>query len=122
MTADQILMSVYIIILVEIGILILVLLIMLIEIKESVDKVRGLINRAIHLGDMTVGAAENVKSSLGSASGVMTALKSVPDIMSMISNIRSGMTSSQKNTTNNDEDILSETLRQSVPKKKKRII
>ncbi len=122
MTADQILMSVYIIILVEIGILILVLLIMLIEIKESVDKVRRLIDRAVHLGDITVGAAENVKSSLGSASGIMSALKSVPDIMSMFSHIRSGMTSSPKNAPDTDEDVLSETLRQSVPKKKKRII
>lgn len=122
MTADQILMSVYIIILVEIGILILVLLIMLIEIKASIDKVRSLIDRAVHLGDITVSAAENVKSSLGSASGIMSVLKNVPDIMSIFSTIRSGVSSPPKNAPDTDEDVLSETLRQSVPKKKKRII
>lgn len=116
MITEQIILSLYAIILMEIGLLLLVLLIMVLDIKKSIDAVRNLIDKALHLGDLAVNTAEELKSNLVSVSGITTAIGNISKIVS------SSWKNSSKSQGTDESDDLGAALIKVVPKKKKRII
>jgi hypothetical protein len=115
MITEQIILSLYAIILMEIGLLLLVLLIMVLDIKKSIDAVRNLIDKALHLGDLAVNTAEELKSNLVSVSGITTAIGNISKIVSSWKN-------SSKSQGTDESDDLGAALIKVFPKKKKRII
>lgn len=115
MITEQIIQSLYAIILMEIGLLLLVLLIMLIDVKKSIDLIHKLINKAVHLGDIAVDSATELKTNLTSISGITSAIGTISEI---VSSWKSG----SKSQNVDESDDLGEALSKVVPKKKKRII
>jgi hypothetical protein len=115
MITEQVILSLYAIILIEIGLLLLVLLIMLLDVKKSIDAVRNLIDKALHLGDLAVDTATELKTNLTSISGITSAIGNISDIVS-------SWKSSSKSQNVDEADDLGEALSKVVPKKKKRII
>lgn len=115
MITDQVIQSLYAIILMEIGLLLLVLLLMLIDVKKSVDSLHKLINKAVHLGDIAVDTATELKTNLTSFSGITSAIGNISEIVS-------SWKSSSKSQNVDEADDLGEALSKVVPKKKKRII
>jgi hypothetical protein len=115
MITEQVILSLYAIILIEIGLLLLVLLIMLLDVKKSIDAIRNLIDKALHLGDLAVDTATELKTNLTSISGITSAIGNISDIVS-------SWKSSSKSQNVDEADDLGEALSKVVPKKKKRII
>jgi hypothetical protein len=115
MITEQVIQSLYAIILMEIGLLLLVLLIMLLDVKKSIDAIRNLIDKALHLGDLAVDTATELKTNLTSISGITSAIGNISDIVSSWKN-------SSKSQNSDENDDLGVALSKVIPKKKKRII
>ena len=115
MITEQVILSLYAIILMEIGLLLLVLLIMFLDVKKSIDAIRNLIDKALHLGDLAVDTATELKTNLTSISGITSAIGNISKIVS------SWKSSSQSQNADENDD-LGVALSKVVPKKKKRII
>ncbi len=115
MITEQVILSLYAIILIEIGLLLLVLLIMLLDVKKSIDAIRNLIDKALHLGDVAVDTATELKSNLTSISGITSVIGNISEIVASWNH-------SSKSTVTDEGDDLGEALSKVIPKKKKRII
>jgi hypothetical protein len=115
MITEQVIQSLYAIILMEIGLLLLVLLIMLLDVKKSIDAIRNLIDKALHLGDLAVDTATELKTNLTSISGITSAIGNISEIVSSWKN-------SSKSQSSDENDDLGVALSKVIPKKKKRIL
>lgn len=115
MITDQVILSLYAIILIEIGLLLLVLLMMVIDLKKSIDAIHKLIDKALHLGDVAVDTATELKSNLTSISGITSVIGNISEIVS-------SWKGSPKSQDLDETDDLGDALSKVVPKKKRRII
>jgi hypothetical protein len=123
MITDQVIQSLYAIILMEIGLLLLVLLLMVIDLKKSIDAIHKLTNKAVHLGNNAVDNAADVATDI--TTELKTNLTTISGITSVIGNISAIVSSwkgSPKSQDLDETDDLGEALSKVVPKKKRRII
>jgi uncharacterized UPF0160 family protein len=119
MITEQVIQSLYAIILMEIGLLLLVLLIMLIDLKKSIDSIHKLMNKAVFLGDSAVDNAADIATELKTN---LTSFSGITSVIGNISEIVSSWNSSSKSKDSEEVDDLGEALSKVVPKKKRRII
>ena len=84
MITEQTLLSIYAILLVELGLLLMILITIVLDIKNTVDSVRRLINKFVKLGHITVDSAEEMKSKLTSFSGLTSIVSRIPAIISLV--------------------------------------
>jgi hypothetical protein len=112
MVSEQLLLSIYAILLIEIGLIFLIVIIILLDIKKTLDKLRNIVDKTLNLGNIAVSTVENMQEYFQSVS-------SLGQFVSFFSSLFSKKITKQGEDT--EVDILSQTL-QSIPKKKKRII
>lgn len=120
MINEQLILSIYAIILVEIGILLLLLILVIIDIKNTVDSFRNLVNKFLKLGHFTVDTAEELKHKLTSLSTFTSMVGSAPTVWSFIKKVVDKSADSDKESDNKDE--LGEALSKVTTTKKRRII
>ncbi|MGA1047845.1 MAG: hypothetical protein ACO3UU_07530 [Minisyncoccia bacterium] len=122
MITEQTLLSIYAVLLVELGLLLMLLIIIVLDIKNTVDSVRRLINKFVKLGHITVDSAEEIKSKLTSFSGVTSIVSKIPAIISLVKTWNNKSQVQDDTQEDNDIDDLGEALNKVTPKKKRRII
>ncbi len=124
MITEELLLSIYAVLLLEVGLLLLILILIVLDIKNTVDSIRQVINKFVKLGHITVDTAEELKSKLTSLSGLTSVLGGLPTIISTIQNWSDKSKSKDNNnyTEEEENDDLGEVLAKVTPKKKKRII
>lgn len=127
MITEQMLLSIYAILLVEIGLIFLIVLIILIDIKQSIDKVQRLVNRATNMADgilATVEFGEKQLRELVSFTGVFQSiLNSVKPYVSWMSSSSSSTPSDESTSEENLLNLLRKSQQNDKVKKvKKRII
>lgn len=121
MITEQIILSLYAVLLLEVGLLLLIIILIVLDIKNTVDSIRQLINKFIKLGHITVDTAEEFKSKLTSLSGLSSVIGGIPTIISLLQKLNNKST--EHNTEQEkDDDDLGEALSRVPPKKKRRII
>lgn len=120
MINEQLILSIYAIILVEIGILLLLLILVIIDIKNTVDSFRSLVNKFLKLGHFTLDTAEELKHKLTSLSTFTSVFGNAPTIWSFIKKIVDKSSDSDKESGNKDE--LGEALSKVNNNKKRRIV
>ena len=121
MITEQIISNLYAVLLLEIGLLLLVIILIVLDIKNTLDSVKNLINKFVKLGHITVDTAEEFKSKVTSLSGLSSVIGGIPTIISLLqkwNNKSTEQTTEQKE----DEDDLNEALSKVTPKKKRIII
>lgn len=119
MINEQLILSIYAIILVEIGILLLLLILVVVDIKNTVDSFRGLINKFLKLGHFTADTAEELKTKLTSLSTLTSVVGNAPTIWSFIKKIVDKSSDSDKEA---GTDELGEALSKVSTTRKRRII
>lgn len=122
MITEQTLLSIYAVLLLELGLLLLILILIVLDIKNTVDSVRRLINKFVKLGHITVDSAEEIKSKLTSFSGITSIIGNVPKIISVIKTWNDNSKPKDSYKEDSEIDDLGEALDKVVPKKKRRII
>ena len=122
MITEQTLLSIYAILLVELGLLLMILITIVLDIKNTVDSVRRLINKFVKLGHITVDSAEEMKSKLTSFSGLTSIVSRIPAIISLVKTWNNKSQVQDDTQEDSDIDDLGEALNQVTPKKKRRII
>lgn len=121
MITEQIILSLYAVLLLEVGLLLLIIILIVLDIKNTVDSIRQLINKFVKLGHITVDTAEEFKSKLTSLSGLTSIIGGIPTIISLLQKWNNKSTD-QNTNQEEDEDDLNEALSKVTPKKKRRII
>ncbi len=121
MITEQLLLSIYAVLLLEVGLLLLILILIVLDIKNTLDSIRQVINKFIKLGHITADTADELKSKLTSFSGLSSILGGLPTIISTIQSW-SDRAKPKSNNKEEDNDDLGEVLSKVVTKKKKRII
>lgn len=119
MITEQVILSIYAIILIEIGLLLLILILMVWDLKNTIDSVRNLINKFIGLGNTTLDAAEELKSKLTSLSTITGLFGSLPVIITSIKNI---INNKKDEAQNLNSDDLGDAISKASSNKRKRII
>jgi|688.fasta_scaffold09405_14 hypothetical protein len=122
MITEELLLSIYAVLLLEVGLLLMILILIVLDIKNTVDSVRQLINKFVKLGHITLDTAEEFKSKLTSLSGITTMIGGLPNIISIIQGWNNRSQVQDKTKEETEVDDLGEVLSKVVPKKKKRII
>lgn len=121
MITEQIILSLYAVLLLEVGLLLLIIILIVLDIKNTVDSVKNLVNKFVKLGHITVDTAEEFKSKFTSLSGLTSVISNVPTIISLLQKW-SDRGKDPKTAQEEDEDYLDEALSKVTPKKKKRIV
>lgn len=121
MITEELLLSIYAVLLLEVGLLLLILILIVLDIKNTVDSIKQVINKFVKLGHITADAAEEFKSKLTSLSGLTSILGGLPTIISIIQNW-SDKSQPKEEQKEDEEDDLGEVLAKVSPKKRKRII
>lgn len=121
MITEELLLSIYAVLLLEVGLLLLILILIVLDIKNTVDSIRQVINKFVKLGHITVDTAEELKSKLTSLSGLTSVLGGLPTIISIIQNW-SDRAQPKEEQKEDENDDLGEVLAKVSPKKRKRII
>jgi hypothetical protein len=119
MITEELLLSIYAVLLLEVGLLLLILILIVLDIKNIVDSIRQVINKFVKLGHITVDTAEDFKSKLTSLSGLTSVLSGLPTIISTIQSWGDRVKSKEEKEENDD---LGDVLSKVSPKKRKRII
>jgi predicted PurR-regulated permease PerM len=121
MITEQIILSLYAVLLLEVGLLLLIIILIVLDIKNTVDSVKNLVNKFVKLGHITVDTAEEFKSKLTSLSGLTSIIGGIPTIISLLQKWNNKSTE-QNTEQKEEEDDLNEALSNVTPKKKRRII
>lgn len=119
MINEQVILSIYAIILVEIGILLLLLILVIVDIKNTIDSVRNLVNKFVKLGNFTVDGVEELKTKLTSLSTLTSFLGDVPAVWTFLKKIVDRGIYSDKESSS---DELGKVLSKVSSNKKRRII
>jgi predicted PurR-regulated permease PerM len=123
MITEEIILSIYAVLLLEVGLLLLLLILIVVNIKSTIDSIRQVIHKFVKLGNMTADTAEDLKSKLTSLSGIYSTVNKITDIFSSFSNLSNKSKEVDSEVLNKEEDDLEKALSKvSAPKKKRRII
>lgn len=122
MITEELLLSIYAVLLLEVGLLLLILILIVLDIKNTVDSVKQVINKFIKLGHITADTAEDLKSKITSLSGLTSILSGLPTFISIIQNWGDKNKSKDDYKEEEEHDDLGEVLSKVSPKKRKRII
>lgn len=121
MITEELLLSIYAVLLLEVGLLLLILILIVLDIKNTVDSVRQVVNKFVKLGHITADTAEEFKSKINSLSGLTSILSGLPTVISIIQNW-GDKNKSKEEEKKEEHDDLGEALSKVSPKKRKRII
>jgi hypothetical protein len=121
MITEELLLSIYAVLLLEVGLLLLILILIVLDIKNTVDSIKQVINKFVKLGHITADTAEEFKSKITSLSGLTSVLGGLPAIISIVQNW-SDRTKPKEEEQKEEDDDLGEVLSKVSPKKRKRII
>lgn len=121
MITEQIILSIYAVLLLEVGLLLLILILIVVHIKNTIDSIRKVIDKFVKLGNMTADTAENLKNQISSLSGFTSLFSSIPEIISFFQNFNNKFEKENLNK-NEDDDLKNALSKVNVTNKKRRII